>query len=346
MSDDLQEFLDLTPTESTEPSRLMKNHQGEFHAAAPEAPETKEKQSVGQLCQYAHNGSGFVPTTKTLGKLDPGIYRIDFINQIWTFNPQKLYTDDLLIFPDSVTDSVVNEIERFWKLKSKFKEMGLTHKRGFLIWGPPGGGKTGTVSLIAKKTVKAGNIVLFSTCHPKTVSMMLANAREVEPNRPIVVIMEDIDTIIQNYGEADVLALLDGEASIDNVLFLATTNYPENLDGRVSNRPSRFDKILKIGMPSAASRKIYLESRKLGLTPEEMEEWVFKTDNFSIAQLKEVVISVKIFENGLDETIDRLLKMSKKVASSDGKSGVGFKAEKEVISYGGQVQKSKVGFGS
>jgi hypothetical protein len=111
-----------------------------------------------------------------------------------------------------------------------------------------------------KDMVSKGGVIILGDCHPERVAEALSGLRWVEPERPIVVILEDIDTIIDRHGESEVLSLLDGENSIDKVVFLATTNYPENLDGRIVNRPSRFDRVVKIGEPSALSRELYLKN--------------------------------------------------------------------------------------
>lgn len=283
---------------------------------------TSQKEN-GAYVQYALNGPGFVPTTKTIATLAPGAYRIQAINDIWSLVPHKFVTDDLLRLPDSKSDAVVKEIEHFWTLKEKFKSFGFTHKRGFLLYGKPGSGKTCTVSIVMKKMIDDGGIVVFADCNPSLVSTLMNNLRQIEPNRQLVIVMEDLDTIIDNYGESDVLSLLDGEYSIDNVVYIATTNYPEKLDGRMTNRPSRFDKIVKIGMPNAAARKMYIDSRKLGLPDAEIDKWVELTDAFSIAHIKELIIGVCCFGNNLDNEVLRLRAMATKPKSA-GEKAVGF----------------------
>ncbi len=139
----------------------------------------------------------------------------------------------------------------------------------------------------------------------------------------MVVIWEDIDTIIANYGESQVLSILDGESQVENVVFLATTNYPERLDGRVINRPSRFDKIVKIGMPNAAARKMYLESKISELVKDGID-LVADTEGFSIAHLKELIISTCCQDTPVAEVLDRLKKMKKTPTSDSDRGPLGF----------------------
>jgi SpoVK/Ycf46/Vps4 family AAA+-type ATPase len=147
--------------------------------------------------------------------------------------------------------------------------------------------------------------------HPAVCASGLEIFRRIEPDRPCVVMLEDLDAMISNHGEHEVLALLDGELQIDNVVFIATTNYPERLDKRIVNRPSRFDIVKLIGMPNPAAREMYLskKNKRLVDSPEELAQWVKESEGFSIAHLKELIVSVEVFEVTLNHAIKRLRKM-------------------------------------
>jgi hypothetical protein len=273
--------------------------------------------------QFSHYNGGFVPSRTTTEKLPAGTYKLQFADAVgFYFAPMPLTTDSLLRLPDSKSDAVIAEIERFWTLKEKFQQFGFVHKRGFLLYGPPGSGKTSTVAVVNQNMVAAGGVVLIPTVPPDVLAPMLSSLRQVEPHRPLVVVFEDIDDHIRRYGEAEMLSLLDGESSIDNVVYIATTNYPENLAGRVVNRPSRFDKVIKIGMPNAGAREMYLKSR--GLSQETVDAWVPLTDGFSIAHLKELVVGVEVLGEPLDDVVKRLRRMAVTPSSDGDKSSVGF----------------------
>jgi len=181
---------------------------------------------------------------------------------------------------------------------------------------------TSTLQIISKNIIVDGGISVYVD-RPNEAAKGLAVLRKIEPNRPIVVMIEDIDAVIRDYGEASVLALLDGELQIDNVVFIATTNYPERLDGRLINRPSRFDIVKKIGMPSAEARQVYLQERnpKFALTKrngdkkvnhnlmKELEYWVEQTKGFSVAHLKEAIILVECFGQEPERAFKRLRAM-------------------------------------
>lgn len=282
--------------------------------------------NAGKYVQYSAFGPGFMPCSRTIKTLRAGIYEIQLTNNGPIFVEMNVVTDDLLRLPDSKSDQVIAEIERFWTLKERFILLGYNHKRGFLLWGPQGSGKTSTVNVVMKQTVEDGGIVfVMGSMQPDIMAMMLARFRQAEPDRHAVVVIEDIDTLIQRYGESEVLAILDGEKSISNVVYIATTNYPERLEPRVVNRPSRFDQVVKIGMPTPEARYTYLKSRKLTLTEKELDKWVEQTEDLSIAHIKELIISVMLYDKTLEESVLRLRTMARtpKSDSSDRKLGFG-----------------------
>ena len=130
----------------------------------------------------------------------------------------------------------------------------------------------------------------------------LSTLRKIHENTPIVVVIEDID----NWQHStSILALLDGSGQIDNVTYLATTNYIENLPDRIKNRPSRFDKCVYIGFPSANSRKEYFKSL-IDDTSRDLTELVEKSKKLTYAHMKELFISTEILGNSIDSTVERL----------------------------------------
>ena len=290
---------------------------GDPRLASSPRDDEREDTAPGRLVQYYTNGPGYTPTTSTVASIPAGVYQIKLVNMAPTLVPHSMVTDQLLRLPDSKSDMVIAEIDKFWTLKQKFAEHGYVNKRGFLLWGPPGSGKTATVSTVAKQMVDTGGIVILATTSPSRVAAMLTDIRQVEVSRRIVCVVEDIDAVVANYGETDTLALLDGEYSVNDIVFIATTNYPEKLDRRMIDRPSRFDKVVKIGMPNAASRQMYLESRHLQLAPTEMAQWVKATEGMSIAHLKELIVATQCFGNKFASTIKRLRKMTATPPSSE-----------------------------
>jgi hypothetical protein len=274
--------------------------------------------------QWAICGSGeFTGIQRTQKTLTPGVYKAKLRNGEVIMCKSEINVDSLLEFPNSVSDKILNEINDFWERADLFKKYGFLHRRGYLVYGPAGGGKTSLVQQIIKKIIGRKGLV-FLCDNPQVLGLALATFREIEPNRNIVCIFEDIDTIIETFGEDTMLSILDGEMQVDKVLNIATTNYPENLDKRLVGRPRRFDRVIRVGMPDEAVRRLYFTT-KLSIESDELDEWVKKTDDFSFAAMAELVISVKCLGHTLNESVKtlRALLDNRPSSSGDGKP-VGF----------------------
>lgn len=103
------------------------------------------------------DGEAFFPAGQVVKRLPPDYYKIEqTMNGIFLLkNPIK--TEELVAFPDSASDKVINEIQRFWRLENKFREAQIPFKRGILMYGPPGSGKC-----VVKDTLIATSIGIMS----------------------------------------------------------------------------------------------------------------------------------------------------------------------------------------
>jgi len=255
--------------------------------------------------------------------LESGVYRPEYDDRYGILLQRRnLKNDDIVRLPDTASDAVLQSIQTFWEQRDRFKKRGQLFKRGVLLWGPPGSGKTITIALLMDDLVERGGIVVVVDS-PDLARRALELIRRVEPDRPLICVLEDIDEVIARHGEHEVLALLDGENQVDNVCHVATTNYPELLPSRLVNRPSRFDEIIKIGMPSAEARKVYLQARIFEgeLTEIEMLTWIEETEGFSIAHLRELIVAVFCLGRTYDVTLQRLRAMAKKLKVNEGQMG-------------------------
>jgi SpoVK/Ycf46/Vps4 family AAA+-type ATPase len=281
-------------------------------------------------CQWGCYPNGIFQATSITRKiLPPNCYQLDANQNGLIFISHETKTDDLIRLNDEYSVSLLKEINDFWSLEEEFKKFGFLHKRGLILHGPAGGGKTCIVQMIIKDLISNfDGVVLIGNCSPQLVAEAIKQVKQVEANRKIICLFEDIDSIIKKYGESDLLSLLDGETQINNVLNIATTNYPEVLDKRIVSRPRRFDRRIKINMPSAAVREQYFQN-KVGdkIDKQEIEKWVSATEGFSFAALTELIVLVKCLKNNFEQAIEDLRNLIDCKVSSDqyDKSKVGFK---------------------
>jgi hypothetical protein len=326
MQDDVQDYyvrnLPELPVPCGERTTLMAQarHIGDTETAARPA-------QFKRLAQWAMlNEHTYLPTGETSAKLRPGVYEIAQTDSGVVFQEIPVKTEGLIRFPQSNSETVIEDIQKFWQREHLFREFNLTYKRGILVYGPPGSGKSCTLQFLCADVIARGGIVVKFN-HPYLFSQGMRKMRDIEPETPVVGLMEDLDSLLEHHSETEVLNILDGIDSIDRIVFLASTNYPERLGGRIVNRPSRFDKRVFIGHPNDESRSLYLHFllEDKGSHGVDIACWAADTRGFSIAHLKELFISVVIQGDDYQETLGVLRGMGKMISSSDGETRAGIR---------------------
>lgn len=250
----------------------------------------------------------FIVGGMSYDKLEAGVYNFGSSMQGLTFSKVDIVTDKLIDLPDPALQQIMQRIRKFWAVEDRYRHFNLVYKTGIFMHGPPGGGKTATIQAIQKEFVSYHDGIVLLGGNLSYLSTALITIRKIEPKRPLAVILEDIDEIVENHGEHNLLSLLDGERQIDGVIYLATTNFPEKLGARIIDRPSRFDEVIEICMPSAEVRNIYL-SKTTNLPAETIQKWTADSDGLSIAHLRELVIGVLCLEQPYETVIKRIRSM-------------------------------------
>lgn len=286
---------------------------------------SESKVKPGQPTQYELYGDGYMPSSQTVDKLPTGSYHIN-VSNTGVFVTPSLKQDNLLLdLPEMKSDAVLKVIDRFWgseddyKLGNEFVVGGAPYKGGVLIYGPPGSGKSCTIKIATNKMVERGGVVFYGS-NPVYLADFLVKFAKIEPNRKSVVVFEDIDSLVENYGEAGYLDLLDSANSINNVFFIATTNYPERLDPRIYNRPGRFSHVIKIGLPSAVTRTAYLKA--ILKNHKDVEYIVDNSDGFTIDHLTALTNAVYREKKDLESEIKRLRSLFKIPTVSNKQVGI------------------------
>jgi hypothetical protein len=139
----------------------------------------------------------------------------------------------------------------------EYRRMGL-FKRGIILHGPPGTGKTSIVRAVFSSLEKRGITRVYLTNETFSRIDMSTFFKTLEYLLPAVVVFEDIDLIgaNRNISRSRIIgALLNHMDGVDKVseplVIFGTTNDFEALDEALRNRPARFDRCLKIGAPNA-----------------------------------------------------------------------------------------------
>lgn len=289
--------------------RRKSYYDGAIEKSVSSNEEESEKRFNSFVQWTTSDGDAFFPAGRVSKQLPPGYYDI---GQTMTgelfFKRKAIKAEKLLRFPDSTFDKVLANIESFWELEERFAAEGIPYRRGIALYGPPGSGKTCILRIAIDDLVNKRKGIVIDFPSPHLFEEGYRVLRQIHANMPMVVLMEDLDSILDRHMESDVLNVLDGVTDIHNAVFLATTNYPQKLGSRILNRPSRFDQKYYVGMPSREAREMYIRTK---LSDEdEIQRWADDTEDFSIAHVKELFVANKIFGDAYDNALKVLREMS------------------------------------
>jgi ATPase family associated with various cellular activities (AAA) len=214
------------------------------------------------------------------------------------FTSIKSATFENLILPPQLKRELREDFHRFFASRDVYRKYGIPWKRGALLIGPPGNGKTHAIKALVNelnlpclyvKSFKAERITEQSN-----MRRVFARARR---SAPCLVVLEDLDSLIEDENRAFLLNELDGFADNDGVVVIASTNHPEKLDPAILDRPSRFDRKYYFSLPEAPERLAYIQHWNQALQPEmrlaDSEAMAIAecSDRFSFAFMKELFLS-------------------------------------------------------
>lgn len=205
---------------------------------------------------------------------------------------------DNLILEGSLKEDIQEDICGFFDAKDVYQQYGIAWKRGILFLGPPGNGKTHAVKAVinglGRPCLYVKSFVAEYQTDQENIGSVFERARE---SAPCILVLEDLDSLITKTNRSFFLNEMDGFASNDGILTLATTNHPERLDPAILERPSRFDRKYAFKLPALEERIGYLNMFSSRLQPElQLNENGVKlvadaTDGYSFAYLKELYLS-------------------------------------------------------
>jgi SpoVK/Ycf46/Vps4 family AAA+-type ATPase len=213
----------------------------------------------------------------------------------------KLSSFANLVLVPGLKEALQADVTQFFSSRDVYSRYGVPWKRGILLVGPPGNGKTHAVKALCHELGVPALYVrslepqgMFHGSEHANISTVFDLARKTAP---CLLILEDLDALIKPANRSFVLNELDGFSANTGICVVATTNYPERLDASILERPSRFDRKYPFDPPQIAERTAYLkmwndyQAPELRLTAAGIDAVAQATNAFSFAYLKELCLS-------------------------------------------------------
>ncbi len=207
-----------------------------------------------------------------------------------------------IILPQGVLERIERQTITFSKQREKLKAAGRHIKRGMLLYGAPGTGKTLTAMYLASQMPERTVILLTGG----GVGLLEQSCQMARLLQPSTVILEDVDLIAEErtHQETGCNALLfallnqmDGLADDADILFLLTTNRPDILEPALASRPGRIDQAIEVPLPDRACRQRLFDLYGQGLTLrlERLPQLIDQTEGVSGAFIRELMRKAALF---------------------------------------------------
>jgi hypothetical protein len=220
---------------------------------------------------------------------------------------------DEVILPEKTMRLLDRNIGDFVRQREKLRKLGLPIKKGLLFYGAPGTGKTHTVHYLAGQ-LPDHTTLLVTAEQVANLDHYFQFARFLQP---AMIVIEDVDLIARDrgsmYGPCDesllnkLLNEMDGLREDAAILFILTTNRPQNLEAALASRPGRIDQAIEFPLPDENGRRLLVGLYACGLPLDEdvVETIVSKTDKASAAFIKELMRRAAQFyiQNGSEDAL-------------------------------------------
>ena len=201
-----------------------------------------------------------------------------------------------VILPQRTLTLLDRNVLGFVENRPALRHLGQSTRKGILLYGPSGTGKTHTIRYLA--TNLPGHTTLIVTA--EQVALLGAYMNLARLLQPAMVVIEDVDLIARDRDEMGpceesllnkLLNEMDGLKEDAEILFVLTTNRPEQLESALAGRPGRIDQAIEVPLPDDVGRTklVQLYGRGLPLDQTIVGEVAQRTRGVSAAFIKELM---------------------------------------------------------
>jgi len=201
-----------------------------------------------------------------------------------------------VILPEATLKLLDRNVLNFAESRARLRELGQSTRKGILLYGPPGTGKTHTIRYLASHL--PGHTTLIITA--AQVALLAHYMNLARLLQPTMIVIEDVDLIARDRDDMgpceesmlnELLNQMDGLKEDADILFILTTNRPEQLEGALANRPGRIDQAIEVPLPdeTGRSRLVRLYGQGLPLDDVVVTEAARRTAGVSAAFINELM---------------------------------------------------------
>jgi len=207
---------------------------------------------------------------------------------------EKNMSWDDLFLPEDLKDQIRGTVEGFLSAKEMYAKKQIPWKRGVLLYGDVGLGKSSCIkTIISNYDFKPVTVMTGQQTNDEVITDAFEYAQDQEP---ALLYFEDLDTLLGNgnVSLSHFLNLMDGVYSRNGILVVATANDLSRLGGAVLNRPSRFDRKWEFPLPTEDLAMKYLQKWYGNSIRQNNLNYIVKIAverKFSYAYLKELYIT-------------------------------------------------------
>ena len=176
----------------------------------------------------------------------PGDTILVFSNGYWDrsaalYKAMQAASFDDLVLANQLKEMIRKDFKRFLESRDSYERLGIAWRRGALMIGPPGNGKTHCVRALVKELgVPCLYVQSLSHSHYTMEQLWQVVFDRARGLTPCVLILEDLDSLVNDQNRSFFLNQLDGFEQNHGLMVLATTNHPDRIDDAIIDRPSRF----------------------------------------------------------------------------------------------------------
>jgi hypothetical protein len=214
---------------------------------------------------------------------------------VLSFHRRPSMSLDDLILPAPTVEAISRQVVGVAHHRAQLLAAGQHLKRGLLLYGPPGVGKTHTVRYLMSELTGTTIVLLAGN----TLGMIGAACSVARTLQPAMIVIEDVDLIAEERGRYggehpllfQLLNEMDGLAEDADVVFLLTTNRADLLEPALAQRPGRVDQAVAMELPDADGRRRLFALYRGALDVDEagLDAVIERTDGVTASFLKELL---------------------------------------------------------